>query len=98
MADAGRDGDGTVVTCRVFAVVAGDEHAVSEFANAATAATAGAVTWMCRRHPLASFFTIIPIYFQITGLVVAARHGHIRRRHAAVLPSGESDNARLLLP
>ena len=88
---------GMVVACKVFAVVTEDEHALSEIASAVTAAaaTAGMVTWMMRRrHPLASFSTIIPISSQITGLVVAARHRRIRRRHPAVLPPGESDNAR----
>jgi hypothetical protein len=76
--------------------VTGDEHALSETASAVTAAaaTAGVATWIFRRHPLASFSTIIPIYSQITGLVVAARHTRIGQRHPALLPGGESANAR----
>jgi hypothetical protein len=96
IADACGDCDGLFVACRVFAVVTGDEHALSDIASAAAAAaaTAGVVTWMCRRHPLASFSTIILISFQITGLVVAARHRRIRRRHSAFFTPDESDNAR----
>jgi hypothetical protein len=82
--------------CPRIMVVNGDEHALSDIASvaAAAAATAVVVTWMCRRHPLASFSTIILISFQITGLVVAARHRRIRRRHSAFFTPGESDNAR----
>jgi hypothetical protein len=65
IADACGDCDGLFVACWVFAVVTGDEHALSDIASAAAAAaaTAGVVTWMCRRHPLASFSTIIPDFF-----------------------------------
>jgi hypothetical protein len=69
IADACGDCDGLFVACRVFAVVTGDEHALSDIASAAAAAaaTAGVVTWMCRRHPLASFSTIIPFILRLRG-------------------------------